>query len=167
MRNTFSTTTVARLLGVAVGSVSNWIDQGKLGAGRTPGGHRRVPKQSLVSFLRRQNLPIPPELVTSRPKVLVVDDEPAVAAQIAEGIRDEHPEVEVLIAHDGFTAGEVCRRIKSHKRTAHTTVIAITAYPSETVRQEILDCGASAYFTKPLDVGAFMAEVSASVGKFV
>ena len=53
MRNTLSTVTVARLLGVAVASISKWIDAGQLKAGRTPGGHRRVTKEDLVAFLRR------------------------------------------------------------------------------------------------------------------
>ena len=49
-----STSAVARMLGVAVASVSNWIDQGQLKAGRTPGGHRRVKAEDLVDFLKRQ-----------------------------------------------------------------------------------------------------------------
>ena len=53
MKNTLSTVTIARLLEVAVASISKWIDAGQLKAGRTPGGHRRVTKEDLVAFLRR------------------------------------------------------------------------------------------------------------------
>ena len=49
------------MLGVAVSSVSKWIDEGNLVAGRTPGGHRRIEPDDLVRFLRQQGLRTPPE----------------------------------------------------------------------------------------------------------
>jgi excisionase family DNA binding protein len=190
MRNTLSTSAVARLLGVAVGSVSNWIDRGQLEAGRTPGGHRRVTTDNLVAFLRRQKLPVPPELATAGPRALVVDDEPAVARWIAEELAARCPQLEVFVAHDGFSAGEivasarpdvvildlrmpgmdgfeVCRRIKSREDTQYAAVIAITAYPSEEAQRQIFECGAQAYLTKPLDMEALMAELDSVLARRV
>ena len=37
----YTTSEVAKLLSVAVGSVINWVDDGKLEAIVTPGGHRK------------------------------------------------------------------------------------------------------------------------------
>jgi len=182
MKNTLSTVTVARLLGVAVASISKWIDQGQLKAGRTPGGHRRVAKEDLVAFLRRQQLPVPPELISSPPRVLVVDDEAAVTKWIAEEIRARRPEYEVFEANDGYSAGEivasakpdvvildlrmpgldgfeVCRRIKAGQNTRDTAVIAITAHHSKKVERRILESGARAYFTKPLDADELLSEI--------
>lgn len=183
MRDTLSTSAVARLLGVAVGSVSNWIDQGQLKAGRTPGGHRRIEAGDIVSFLRRQKLPVPPELMPAHPKVLVVDDEEPVTRWIAREINSEYPDYEVLEAHDGFSAGElvgslrpdvvildllmpgmdgfeVCRRIKSAEDSKDVAVIAITAHPSPEAEEQILQCGARVCFTKPLDVRVLLKEVT-------
>jgi len=188
MKNTLSTFSVARLLEVAVGSVSNWIDAGQLKAGRTPGGHRRVAKEDLIAFLRRQQLPIPPELMESPRRVLVVDDEPAVTKWIAEEIKARHPEFEVLEANDGYSAGEivascrpdvvvldlrmpgldgfeVCRRIKSRKDTEDTAVIAITAHHSNNTRRRILESGARTYLTKPLDIDMLVSEVASAVSQ--
>ena len=185
MRRHLTTSAVARLLGVAVGSVSNWIDQGKLKAGKTPGGHRRVATADLVEFLRRQKLPVPAELV-SPPRILVVDDEPSVTQWLAETIRSRHPDYEVVEAHDGFAAGElvgslrpdvvildlrmpgldgfeVCRRIKANEATSGMAVIAITAYPSPEAERRALECGASAYLTKPLDVPVLLKKLAAAL----
>ena len=184
MKSTLSTSTVARMLGVAVRSVSNWIDAGKLKAGRTPGGHRRVESHELVAFLDRQKLPIPPELTHKPPRVLVVDDEPSFAKWVVDEIHDLYPQCEVLVAHDGFAAGEivatskpdvvildlkmpkmdgfeVCRRIKARTESQSTVVIAVTAYPSDEAEKRILQCGAQAYFPKPVDRDAMMSELAA------
>ena len=153
MKRLLSTTTVARLLGVAVASVANWIDHDQLKAGRTPGGHRKVTVEDLVEFLQRQKLPIPPELLQRKPRILLVDDEPAVTQWLATELRVAHPEYEVHEAHDGYVAGElvgawkpdvvildlrmpgmdgfeVCRRISSKPENKGTTIIAMTGRPS-------------------------------------
>lgn len=184
MKGTLSTSDVARILGVAAGSVANWIDQGQLKAGRTPGGHRRVLRDDLRGFLRQQNLPIPEELAQSKPLplVLVVDDEVSVAKWLALEISSAEPTWQVQQAHDGFAAGqmvgtyrphvvildlrmpdldgfEVCRRIKSDPVTRDTAVIAITAYPSAGAEQRILECGAQICLIKPLEIDTVLQEV--------
>ena len=185
MKNTLSTITVARLLGVAVASISKWIDDGQIEAGRTPGGHRRIAKEDLIAFLKRQKLPVPSELEETPPRVLVVDDDAAVTAWIAEELKSKHPDFEIFEANDGYAAGEivaaarpdvvildlrmpgidgfeVCRRIKSKEETRGTTILAITAYHTKKARQRILDSGASACFTKPLDIDELTAEVESA-----
>lgn len=182
MRTTLSTSQVARLLGVAAGSVAKWIDHGQLKAGRTPGGHRRVVAGDLIAFLRQQNLPIPAELERGTLKVLVVDDEQAVTRRLATEIGAEHPDYEVLAAHDGFSAGElvgsakpdvvilnlqmagmdaceVCRWIRSRDGSKDIVVIAMTATPSPEVEKRILECGASVCLAKPLDSRVLMREL--------
>lgn len=186
MKRSFTTSAVARMLGVALQSVSNWIDAGQLRAGRTPGGHRRIEPEDLMEFLRQQGLAIPAELQPSPPKVLVVDDEEAVASWVAAEILAERPDIEVLVANDGFSAGEivgferpdvvildlrmpgmdgfeVCRRIKDREDTRKTSVIAMTAYPSPKAERRILECGAEVYLTKPLEIGALLKHVTTAL----
>ena len=145
-------------------------------------------KEDLVAFLRRQKLPIPPELVTSPPRVLVVDDEVSVTQWIAEEIKAAHPDFEILEANDGYCAGEivasskpdvvildlrmpgidgfeVCRRIKSREEAKEISVLAITAHPSDEAERRIIEAGATAYFTKPLDIEALLAEVDSALAR--
>ena len=174
------------MLGVAVASIAKWIDAGQLKAGRTPGGHRRIAKKDLIEFLRRQGLPMPPELAVPPPRVLVVDDETSITRWIAEEVRAVHADYDVLEAHDGFAAGElvashkpevvvldlrmpgmdgfeVCRRIKSRKETEDIAVIAITAASSGDVEARILEAGARVCLSKPLELDALLAEIDAAM----
>ncbi|MDD4890309.1 MAG: helix-turn-helix domain-containing protein, partial [Phycisphaerae bacterium] len=107
MIQTFSATEVASLIGVAVGSVLNWVRQGELKAGQTPGGHKRIRVDDLVEFLRRQGLPVPRALEPNPPRALVVDDEPGVAKWVATVLGRAHPNWQILQANDGFSAGEI------------------------------------------------------------
>ena len=67
---------VASLVQVSPSSVLKWIEQGKLRAFRTPGGHRRVASDELVDFLRAYRLPVPRELEGQKERLQVIDDEP-------------------------------------------------------------------------------------------
>lgn len=49
---------VARLVQVDASTVSKWIDQGKLKAFRTPGGHRRIRQEDFDAFLVQFQIPI-------------------------------------------------------------------------------------------------------------
>jgi CheY-like chemotaxis protein len=186
MAKALSTFAIAEMLHVDPGSVANWIDRGLLNAYRTPGGHRRVGAEDLVSFLREHRMPVPDQLQQGPVRVLVVDDEPGVTQLIARAIRSAHPDYEVIEAHDGFQAGtmvatlkpdcvlvdlrmpgidgyEVCRMIKSQQETRHAQVIAMTAYPSPDSEERVLSCGARACLNKPLDIDSLLKHVETAL----
>src|SRR5262245_35885100 len=76
-KETFTTFEISRFCNVFVTTVANWIDEGKLPAYRTPGGHRRVMRRDLLEFMAKYNIPIPDDLSGDHEtKVLVVDDDP-------------------------------------------------------------------------------------------
>jgi excisionase family DNA binding protein len=186
MAKTLSTAEAAKLCNMGIRSFASWIDQGLLKAGKTPGGHRRIEVEDLVDFLRHQGLTVPPPLIESAPKVLVVDDEEGVSLWIKEAIKEVHPDYEVQQAHDGFSAGDlvgswhpnvvildlrmpgmdgfdVCRRIKSKAGTVNIVVIAMTAYYSPEAEREILECGARICLTKPLEAAALVNELESAL----
>lgn len=53
---------VSRICGVVHGTVSKWIDDGKLTAYRTPGRHRRVRLGDMMVFLKLYNIPMSGEI---------------------------------------------------------------------------------------------------------
>src|SRR5512145_2503899 len=71
----YTTFDAARLLGVSLPTVVNWIEARRIKAHRTPGGHRRIAAEDLAAFMLRHGIPVPEELsgaVTGRRKALVV-----------------------------------------------------------------------------------------------
>jgi excisionase family DNA binding protein len=180
MKRTLSTTRVAMLLGVSGQTIANWIDQGQLRAGRTPGGHRRVEAEDLLTFLQARGLPVPDELVERPLTLLVVEDDPQVGPWLVMRLKSARPDLRVLLAQDGFQAGElvagerphtvlldiylpgldgfeVCRRLKARRETAATTVIAMSANNTPDVRETILAAGAIAFLPKPVDFSRLLA----------
>ncbi|MBK8165099.1 MAG: response regulator [bacterium] len=180
MKRTMSTTQVAELLGVSAQTIANWIDNGQLPAGRTPGGHRRVSAQDLLAFLETRGLPVPAELVDRRHTVLVVEDDPQVGPWLVLRLSTVRPDLRVLLAKDGFGAGEmvaterpdtmlldiylpgldgfeVCRRVKERQETRGTDVIAMSAHDTREVRDAILAAGATCFLPKPIDFAKLLA----------
>lgn len=61
---TLSPREIGQALGVSESSVKRWIDEGRIPAARTAGGHRRVALSDAVRYTRREGLPlVKPEIL--------------------------------------------------------------------------------------------------------
>lgn len=49
----YSAGEAAKFLGVSIGTIRKWSDDGHLRSMRTPGGHRRYSHEDLMDFLRK------------------------------------------------------------------------------------------------------------------
>lgn len=58
MKHGISPKELAEAIGVSESSVKRWVDQGALSAVRTTGGHRRIPRDEAMRWLRDQRLQI-------------------------------------------------------------------------------------------------------------
>ena len=69
----FSTGQIARMCGVSLATVQKWIDAGELECFRMPmtGSERRVPRQSLIDFLKKYDIPMD-ELYGDKNRVVLV-----------------------------------------------------------------------------------------------
>jgi excisionase family DNA binding protein len=56
-RQIYTTKQAADVLGVSLPTVVNWIKQGLIEAHKTPGGHRRIARASLSSFMIKNGYP--------------------------------------------------------------------------------------------------------------
>jgi excisionase family DNA binding protein len=85
VKKSFCTTReAATLLGVSVGTVQLWVENGLLQAWKTAGGHRRVMRDSINKLLDKTPQPIDAQTRISLPadptrrfSVMVVEDDPA------------------------------------------------------------------------------------------
>lgn len=103
-RQALTTGQAAKLCGVSFRTVIRWIERGRLKAYKLPGrGDNRIPTDSLVAFLRENDMPIPDDLHDLTRRVLIVDDEPEMALAVQRVlIRRGY---ETAVALGGFQAG--------------------------------------------------------------
>ncbi|OGS24659.1 MAG: hypothetical protein A2297_07650 [Elusimicrobia bacterium RIFOXYB2_FULL_48_7] len=180
---------ISKLCKVDLSTVIDWINQGKMKAYRTPGGHRRIKMEDFKSFLKEYNMPVPGDIGAElKPTILIVDDEPAVLKMITAVIRKIDPGIRVETALDGFDAGrkiidfhpwlvvldlslpgidgfEVCKRIREDKRLDNMKVLAVTGYNSPENRKQILACGADEYMAKPFDTDVLAETINKMINK--
>lgn len=177
----YSTQQVSKLLRVARKSVSNWVDQGKLKAFKTPGGFKRIRQADLILFINEYDMPLPPQLVSSK-RVLIVDDDELVLKSYQRSFRKlgktiqietrsnpmealieiggEKPDlviVDIMMPNmDGY---EFCKRLKAHPETKDIKVIAITASPDPNHREATLAAGADDFYHKTDNILSLLRKV--------
>ncbi|MBK1686574.1 response regulator [Rubrivivax gelatinosus] len=106
-RDTYSTLEVARLLGMAVRSVQMMVDRGELEAWKTPGGHRRISRDSVERWRegRRsgpaRSQPIPRPASAAR-RVLLIEDSTHYQNLVSLLVKQHLPGVELHVADDGI-----------------------------------------------------------------
>lgn len=110
VEKTFCTTREAgQLLGVSVGTAQLWVENGLLSAWKTPGGHRRVTRESVEKLLRSKS-EAPPAAsaarreVIRRLKVLVVEDDTNLLRLYETTLALWPMSPEVIVATNGINA---------------------------------------------------------------
>ena len=87
MKDILTTTDVAKLLGLHVNTLKNWVRDGKLPSFRTIGGHYRIRVDELIESLGKNGIPIPVELsAKSHKKVFIAHQEQAVLDELKREI---------------------------------------------------------------------------------
>lgn len=119
MSDDYSTLEVARLLGMAVRSVQMMVDRGEFDAWKTPGGHRRISRQSVERWRaarqqRSETLPAALETGTRptalaplaadrpSPQVLLIEDSVHYQNLITLLVKQKFPGVGLQVADDGI-----------------------------------------------------------------
>lgn len=129
-----STIEAARLLGMAVRSVQLMVDRGELQAWKTPGGHRRISRQSVSAWLAARHAAQPPASAaanvpaaaprpgpaTASPMrgsdcILVIEDSKHYQNLVSLLVREHFPTLTLKMADDGVVglalAGQLQPRV--------------------------------------------------------
>ncbi len=166
---------VGDLLQVNPSSVKKWVNEGRIAAFRTPGGHRRIRVSDLVDFLQRHAMPIPRPLAgVAKKRLLIVDDDVMQLRALERRLRPHHARVHVVLTENGIDAllmvgtfkpdlivldvympeldgVEVCRRLKHNAETRHIEVIVTSAHMSPAVEEKARAAGARLCLPKPVE----------------
>ena len=169
-------------------TIINWVESGHIEAYKTVGGHRRIKKKNLETFMEKQGIPIPKdEIKGERKRILVVDDDPIIVETIVMALEEDEFDYEVISASDGFEAGlqvnhfkphllildimmpdikgyEVCKKVKSNPETENTKIVVLSAYLDEAKFKQMKDHGADVCFSKPLPLAQLKEEVARLLG---
>jgi excisionase family DNA binding protein len=169
----FTTHQVAKECNVHHTTVINWINEDKLKAYTTPGGHRRVSEENLIRFMKKYQIPIAGNLSGKANLILVVDDDIEYLDEIKSALKNTGFEFD--FASNGFEAGrkiytnkpslvlldfkmpglngfEVCRILQMYEDTKRIPVFAVTVLNSQDDIKKIKACGVKEYISKPIDV---------------
>lgn len=76
MKNVYTTGEVARLCNVTIRTVIKWFDSGELNGFKIPNSRdRRIPRDSLIEFMKKHGIPIQQLDLDNRKRILIADDE--------------------------------------------------------------------------------------------
>lgn len=180
MADVLTTGEAAEICGVNFRTVMRWIDRGLLQAYRLPGrGDRRVLREELQRFMLENGIPDRSISNALPRRVLIADDEIAMAHAIERVLRGAH--FETAIAANGFEAGamlpmfkpgvmtldlrmpgmdglDVLRFLQKTELGAPLKVLVLSA-DTETRLQAALELGAHGILRKPFSNDELVAAI--------
>lgn len=181
MKTVYTTGEVADICKVSQQTVIRCFDAGKLKGFRVPGSKfRRIPRESLLQFMRENKIPIT-DLETGKRKVLVVDDDEAILEMIVE-LLERDGRFEVRVAKSGYEAGietqafepdvlvldyklpdingnRVCQTLRANSRFANTKIIMISGVADPDEIEELRAAGADDFLRKPFQIDELIARI--------
>ena len=182
IKSLFTTGEAAEVCNVSQQTIIRCFDAGRLKGFRIPGSKfRRIPRESLVAFMRENGIPSD-NFENGKKKVLIVDDDAEIVELIADVlVRDGR--FEVKTASSGYEAGImthqfnpdliildymlpdingniVCKTIKSNPDFAATRIIIVSGVVNQSEIEDLLNAGAEDFMKKPFNIAELIDKIS-------
>jgi len=182
MKDLYTTGEAAEVCKVSQQTIIRCFDSGRLKGFRVPGSKfRRIPHQSLVTFMKENNIPLD-TIESGKRRVLVVDDD----AEIVELIFDvlsRDGRFETKTASSGYEAGiatqrfrpelilldymlpdvngnVVCQTIRKNPEFENIKIIIISGVVKQDEIDQLLKSGAQDFIKKPFDIAELTDKIS-------
>ena len=183
MKDLFTTGEAAEVCKVSQQTIIRCFDAGRLEGFRIPGSKfRRIPRQSLIRFMKENNIPLD-ALESGRKKVLVVDDDPEIVELLVD-VLTRDGRFEVKTASSGYDAGIlteqlhpelilldymlpdvngniVCQTIRKNPEFENVKIIIISGVIKRDEIDQLLKSGAEDFIQKPFDVTELTDRITA------
>jgi excisionase family DNA binding protein len=183
IKDLFTTGEAAEICKISQQTIIRCFDSGKLEGFRVPGSKfRRIPRESLIKFLKDNNIPLSNLAVMGKKKVLIVDDDVEIVELLVD-VLSRDGRFEVRTATSGYDAGLVtqqfrpdvilldymlpdvngnivCRTIKKNTDFANTQIIIVSGVVRQEEIDELLKSGASDFVKKPFNISELVDKLA-------
>lgn len=182
-KEVFTTGEAAEICKVSQQTIIRNFDRGQLKGYRVPGSRfRRIPRESLLRFMKANDIPVD-SLESLKKRILVVDDDNEIVDLFVDVLgRDER--FEVKTAATGYDAGLmteqfrphlllldymlpdingnlVCQRIRSNPDLKEIRIIIVSGVVSQEEIDALTGSGADAFVKKPFNIEKLVQRISA------
>ena len=186
MKNVYSTGEAAEICKVSQQTIIRCFDSGRLHGFRVPGSRfRRIPRESLIKFMKDNDIPLD-NLDSGRQKILVVDDDPEIVELMVD-VFERDGRFEVRTAGSGYDAGVmtqefrpdliildymlpdvngniVCKTIRQNPLFEHTHIIIVSGVVNQDEIDEMINLGADAFMKKPFSIDELVNKMAEMLG---
>lgn len=181
-KDVFTTGEVAEICKVSQQTIIRCFDSGKLQGFRVPGSRfRRIPRESLIEFMKDNDIPLD-QLDAGRKRVLIVDDDPAIAEMLKD-VLERDGRFEVKSTDTGYEAGiltqsfnpdlilldyllpdingnVVCRAIRENPAFQHVRILFVSGVVNPDEVEQLIKAGADDFIKKPFNVEKLIERIS-------
>ncbi len=183
MKDLFTTGEAAEVCRVSQQTIIRCFDAGRLEGFRVPGSRfRRIPRQSLVKFMKDNKIPLD-TIESGKRKVLVVDDDAEIVELIVD-VLDRDGRFDTETASSGYEAGIaterfrpelilldymlpdvngniVCQAIRGNPAFENIKIIIVSGVVKRDEIAQLIKSGAEDFIRKPFDVTELTGKITA------
>jgi excisionase family DNA binding protein len=174
MKELFTTGEAAGVCKVSQQTIIRCFDSGRLDGFRVPGSKfRRIPRQSLVKFMKENRIPLD-NLDSGRKKVLIVDDDVEIVELMVD-VLSRDGRFDTKTASSGYEAGiatqqfrpdlilldymlpdvngnVVCQTIRRNPEFENIKIIIVSGVIKQEEVEQLLKSGAEDFIKKPFNI---------------
>ncbi len=183
MKDLFTTGEAAEVCRVSQQTIIRCFDAGRLEGFRIPGSRfRRIPRQSLVKFMKQNNIPLD-QIDSGKKKVLIVDDDAEIVELMAD-VLERDGRFEIKTASSGYDAGisteqfrpdlilldymlpdvngnVVCQTIRRNPEFENIKIIIVSGVIKQDEIDQLLKSGAEDFIKKPFNIVELTGKITA------
>ena len=182
IKNLYTTGEAADICSVSQQTIIRCFDSGRLQGFKIPGSKfRRIPRESLIKFMKDNEIPLN-NLDSGKKKILIVDDDPEILELMVD-VLSRDGRFELRTASSGYDAGVlthkfapdliildymlpdvngnvVCKTIKSNPDFVNTRIIIVSGVVNRDEIEDLLEAGAEDFVQKPFNIAELTQKIA-------
>lgn len=182
IKELYTTGEAAQVCSVSQQTIIRCFDSGRLEGFRIPGSRfRRIPRESLIKFMKDNDMPLD-RFASGKKRVLIVDDDPEIVELMVD-VLTRDGRFDVKTASSGYDAGlitqqfcpdliildymlpdvngnVVCQTIKSNAEFSDTKIIIVSGVVNQSEIADLLKAGAEDFMKKPFNITELVDKIA-------